>query len=213
MTRRSPSLIDSRVLWLIGATAGAAIIALTPFHHTLSYLGWRYLHIMSASAFSGVVGISALFEYLALRRGELSLISAYHRLVQKLDKTVITMSMTVLLISAIALLKYQGYELWSIQEWPLWASSALVLISLNGLFWMIFDITNQDELSALLHEIESAEQSHTRDLSTPLYASPLFDSMRVVLRRRGRVNLISVCVLPVMYYLMVFKPSLAWPIP
>lgn len=200
---------DPRLIWLLGATLIASLVALTSFHHVISYVGWRYLHIVSAAIFSGVVSVSALFEHLAFKRGDLSLIAAYHELVQELDKVVITVSVSALLTSAIALLKYQGYELWSIQEWPLWASSALVLISLNGLFWMAFDVTNQHELSGRLRALDVRSSDHASSHQAPSAHDASSDHALLMraLSARARVNLASVSVIPIVYYLMVFKPS------
>ena len=186
----------ARLIWLIISIIALSLIALTPFESALSYLGWRYLHIMSAALFSGVVVVSASVEFVTLRSAELTLIRSYHSLVRALDQRLITASVSALLLSAIALMNLRGYSLWGIGAWPLWALSAFGLISLNGLFWIVIDVSNQTHLSALF-DAADAREFERAEISSEL---------RRALRRRVWVNFISVLTLPVLYALMVFKP-------
>lgn len=197
-------LRDVRVIWFIIAITVASLVALTPFHRALSYLSWRYLHITSATVFSGVVGLSALFEQLALRRKDVTLVTTYHQLVLQVDKTLITLSVSALLLSAIALLQYQGYSLWVIQDWPFWALCALTLISLNGIFWIVFDITGQANLTSLLADIHSLRGT----LGDERCSHTISPALERALTKRSLVNLSSVLLLPILYYLMVFKPTI-----
>ncbi len=185
--------VDPRFIWfgLVGTVL--AILSTQPFHSWLSFLSWRYIHILSASAYSGIVFISAGIETVALYRGDLTLIRGYHDMVRVFDQRIITVSVSALLVSALALLRTMGYEPSVLTPEPFWAWLALVIILSNGLFWIVLDVPNQRHLGRLFEEAESSE---------------LTPEMRRLLTRRMWVNMPSVLVLPILYYLMVFKPVL-----
>ena len=79
-------LKDIRLLWFLSSIALLSVIALTPFHHSLPYLWWRYLHIFAAAMYSGVVVISALFEWRVAKRESKELFALYHELVTEIER-------------------------------------------------------------------------------------------------------------------------------
>ena len=104
-------LKDIRLLWFFSSIVLLSVVALTPFHQSLLYLWWRYFHILAAAMYSGAVVISALFEWRVPRRESKELFPLYHQLVTAMDKRIITASLIVLMISAIALMAYRGLAL------------------------------------------------------------------------------------------------------
>jgi len=184
--------VDPRLIWFIVAGIAFAILNTQSYHLWLSYPGWRYIHILSAAAYSAIVFISAVIEAVAYYRGDLVLIRGYHDMVRVFDQRIITASITGLFVSALALLSMMGYSMSLSTPGPLWAWLAMLLIVSNGLYWLVFDVPNQRKLSQLFEEAESSE---------------LTAEMRRLLNRRMWVNLPSVLLLPFLYFLMVFKPT------
>jgi uncharacterized membrane protein len=188
------SVIDPRLIWFGLAGIALYILGTQSYHLWLSLLSWRYIHLLSATVYAGIVFTSACIEALAFFRGDLDFIRGYHDVVRVLDQRLITLSVTGLLLSALALMKIMGFEDISFfTPEPFWAWLALVLILSNGLYWLAFDVPNQRQLSRLFDEAQSPE---------------LTPEMRRLLFRRMWVNLPSVLLLPVLYFLMVFKPTL-----
>ena len=115
-----------------------------------------------------------------------------------MDKRLITVSLSVLMISAIALMAYRGLALWRMDLWPFWSSAALILLSITGIVWSIFDVQTQGSLSALIESEngETEEPAHQRD----------FERKRII-KTRHYINIFSVSTIPTLYYLMIFKPQ------
>ena len=192
-------LKDVRLLWFCSAIIIISGLAITPFHELLPYLWWRFLHIVSAAMYSGVVVISAIFEWRVAQGRSKELFALYQELVTSMDKRLITISLSSLMTSAIALMSYRGLALWRMDLWPIWASAALIILSMTGLVWAIFDLRTQKEVSALLKSSPEINQSSGEDVGRS-------DELMRVLHIRHYVNIFSVSTIPVLYLLMVFKP-------
>ena len=193
---RSPRLkLDPRLRWFLVTAALICAIDLVSFGERVPYLWWRYLHIVSGACFFGVVLISSVIEELVARTQDLRLIGLYHELVITLDQRVVTVSVSSLLLSAIALMQARGHHLRDALVWPLWAQGALLLLMSLGLVWALVDLRSQARLSELL-------TPHV----TPEHSTP-DTALRAHLLRRRWVNVISVLVTLGIYVLMVFKPS------
>lgn len=192
---RGVVLKDIRIMWLVLSIAILCLIGLLPYYQLLPYLWWRYIHILSAALYSGVVVISALFEWKLSSRSHLNLFLSYSEQVASMDKVLITSCVSSLLISAIALLNYRGLSLWLMGDWPLWAFSSFTVLSMTGLLWAIFDVRTQHEIKVLANRL--SEDSMSDDLQREL---------KRLLTIRHYINLFSVSTIPVLYFIMVFKP-------
>jgi uncharacterized membrane protein len=184
--------VDPRVIWFVLIGLVFYLLSKTDYPTWLTYVGWRYVHILSAAVYSGIVFTSAVIEAVAFYRGDLNMIRGYHDIVRVFDQRLITASITGLFISAQAMLTLTGYQVSILDPGPLWARLALLLILANGLYWLALDVPNQRKLGQLF------EQPGLTELTA---------EMRALLMRRTWVNLPSVLLLPVLYFLMVFKPT------
>lgn len=200
-TTRSLAL-DSRVLWFLLSVALVCLVGEVGVQRLLPYLWWRYLHLLSAALFLGLVLISSLMEERVARVGDLTLLRSYHEQVRSLDKRLITLSLSVLLGSALALLELRGHRLWSMHTWPLWATLSMCLLSALGVMWLSLDVRLQSTLHALLSSERVGELHHEPQESH----EPSKTALTALLSKRRAVNIASVLVLVTIYSLMVFKP-------
>ena len=192
--------IDSRILWLLFFIGIFCVIGLTPYHLGLPYEWWKFLHILNASLYSGIVVISSIFEWKVIRSNDPHLLRMYGQIILKLDKFLITLSVSFLLISALALLNYQGFELWHMEVWPKWMTYSFIILSLTGILWGGFDVLSQNKTNHLV-DLELSQPVHSE--SRQITFSQDLDRL---LKVRLRINLISVATIPILYYLMIFKP-------
>lgn len=207
--------IDSRYWWLVLFSLGLMTFALGDFHNIFSFIVWKSIHIISASIFFGVIFTSSLIEWFIYKGNDLLFAEKYHFFMSSIDKKVITLSMTSLLISAIAMMGQQGYSLFVIQAWPWWTSSALINISLLGLFWAIIDVRSQKKLEFLFERASvndiSISDNSERDFETVLNRSSSIEEKLIVFKKlylfRMRLNMLSNLWIIYIFYLMVFKPS------
>ena len=132
-----------------------------------------------------------------------------------LDKKVITLSMTSLLISAIAMMNQQGYSLFVIQTWPWWTSSALINISLLGLIWAVIDVGSQKKLELIFEKVSSDHKSISENFAKGYESHTAshqnreekLKAFKKLYQFRMWLNLLSNLWIIYIFYLMVFKPS------
>jgi len=183
--------LDVRVIWFSVSVLMLSIISLFNWGELMPFLWWRYLHLVSAAVFSGVVVISTLYEEMTLASGELTLIVHYQQALSLIDKRLVTVSVSTLLLSALAMLELSGLRLWSIDQWPLWASVSLITLSSLGLSWLAFDLPSQ------AIDLQKIGGLHS-------------DPDQVIKRHRTQrrlINVVSVVTLLFIYGLMIFKPQ------
>lgn len=207
--------IDPRYWWLVLFSLGLMALALVNYQDFLSFIVWKSIHIISASIFFGLIFTSSLIEYYLYKSSDLIFAKKYHLLMASLDKKVITLSMTSLLISAIAMMNQQGYSLFVIQAWPWWTSSALINISLLGLIWAVVDVGSQKKLELIFEKVSSDHKSisenYAKGYGLLTESHQHREGKLIVFKKlyqfRMWLNLLSNLWIIYIFYLMVFKPS------
>ena len=214
--------LDPRYWWILLYSIALMLVASFGFQNTLTYTTWKYIHIVSASIFFGLVLTSSLIEWFIYQQGDVEFARQYHAVLERLDKKVITLSISSLLFSAMAMMQHLGFSLFVIQEWPWWSSMAFVCICILGIIWAVFDITSQQKLNRLFHKpVESyresygkcsekdsqhklkgnqSDQDHKADLKTQL------SSFQKLYKYRMYLNAFSNALILYVFYLMVHKP-------
>ncbi|MAA79258.1 MAG: hypothetical protein CL916_08355 [Deltaproteobacteria bacterium] len=191
------------------------ILALADFQDLFNFLVWKYIHIVNASIFFGLIFTSSIIEWYIYHEADMDFAQKYHVILESLDKKCITVSMTGLLISAIAMMNLQGYSLFEIQAWPWWMSSALINISVLGLVWALIDVQSQKKLAHIFVKASSRRMpivkgsNHGEDLVLDSSATQekRLAAFRKLYKFRMWLNIFSNAWIIYIFYLMVFKPN------
>ena len=207
--------VDSRYWWLILFSVILMILALADFQDLFNFLVWKYIHIINASIFFGLIFTSSMIEWYIYRQNDMDFAQKYHVILESLDKKCVTISMTGLLVSAIAMMNLQGYSLFEIQAWPWWMSSALINISALGFIWALIDVKSQKKLEHMFVQTSSrhmpivneANRDEDLKLDLPISQEEKLNVFRRLYKFRMWLNLFSNAWIIYIFYLMVFKPD------
>ena len=207
--------VDSRYWWLILFSVILIILALADFQDLFNFLVWKYIHIINASIFFGLIFTSSMIEWYIYQQNDMDFAQKYHVILESLDKKCVTISMTGLLVSAIAMMNLQGYSLFEIQAWPLWMSSALINISALGLIWALIDVKSQKKLERIFVQtslshmpiVNEASRDEDLKLDLPISQEEKLNVFRRLYKFRMWLNLFSNTWIIYIFYLMVFKPN------